>query len=270
MRSEHTRGCTISHQCPLEKAAWLLSFYADVRSMLMALCDVSKAPTSGAMQDHQHQHQHQQQMLLESQTRSHGATLAGVGAGGGGGSSSSSSGAGDGGGSAKGLAKSEPQQPIRCEICQVTLLDAAAYATHANARKHKKRLSEPLDVEPAVMNKIVGDLRTCLKFLTPPNWSMSPAEIERMEPTSLSHFPLDQFLAHYTAQMDEFIASRVAQAADSIATSEQQLAKNKAGTQELRQQLDELHDIKEMAEAGALSRDELSTVVTLAGGQMPP
>lgn len=126
--------------------------------------------------------------------------------------------------------------------------------------------------------------------------------------------------AHYTAQMDEFIASRIAQAAESIATSEEQLAKNKAGTQELRpveipllatanllentdggtptpsacflgtaacyllrmltrailmpalfqrQQLDELHDIKEMAEAGALSRGELITVITLAGGQMP-
>ena len=205
-----------------------------------------------------------------------------------------------------GVAKREPQQPIRCEVCQVTLSDAAAHATHLNTRKHKKRSSEPLDVEPAVMNKIVGDLRTCLKFLTPPNWSMSPAEIERMEPTSLSHFPLDQFLvgnnpaylclprprpppsryrhpslparrmclkdisgilrlpalvcilslwhlagamltcstcccrlslspkAHYTAQMDEFIASRIAQAAESIATSEEQLAKNKAGTQELR------------------------------------
>lgn len=159
---------------------------------------------------------------------------------------------------------------IRCEVCQVTLQDATAYAAHLNTRKHKKRSSDPIDIEPAVMNKIIGGLKTCLKFLTPPNWSMSPAEIERMEPTSLSHFPLDQFLAHYSAQMEEFIASRVAQATDSIATSEHQLAKSKAGTQELRQQLDELHDIKEMAEAGALSRDELKTVITLAGGMAMP
>jgi hypothetical protein len=65
------------------------------------------------------------------------------------------------------------------------------------------------DVAPDVVDKIVRDLRTCLKFLAPPNWGMTGEEIEVMDPTSLSHFPLDQFLQHYTAQMDEFISSRV-------------------------------------------------------------
>jgi hypothetical protein len=40
----------------------------------------------------------------------------------------------------------------------------------------------------------------------------------------------------------------------------------KAGTAELRQQLDELLSIQEMAEEGAVSRAELNTVVSLAGG----
>ena len=119
---------------------------------------------------------------------------------------------------------------------------------------------------PEVVETIVRDLRTCLKFLAPPNWGMTSEEIEKMDPTSLSHFPLDQFLAHYTAQLDEFISSRVSEAQESIAASEKQLADAKAGTAELRQQLDELLSIQEMADEGAISRAELNTVVSLAGG----
>jgi hypothetical protein len=111
---------------------------------------------------------------------------------------------------------SQKIKPVRCELCQTTLTEQAGYDAHFASRKHRKRAADPPDVDPEVMGKVVRNLRLCLKFLAPPNWSIAPDEIAAMDAASLSHFPLDQFLDHYKAQMEEFITTQEVSVARSL------------------------------------------------------
>ena len=53
----------------------------------------------------------------------------------------------------------------------------------------------------------------------------SPGQIEELDLRGLSHFPVDQFVQHYTAQMHEFSQLQLEDAKNKIIESQSQLTK---------------------------------------------
>eukprot|EP00037_Helgoeca_nana_P001804 m.29650 g.29650 ORF g.29650 m.29650 type:complete len:397 (-) comp12131_c0_seq1:279-1469(-) len=54
---------------------------------------------------------------------------------------------------------------------------------------------------PKAVHQLAQSLRECIKFLLPPNWSMSEEEIDLLSVVGLTHFPVTDFLEHYRTQM---------------------------------------------------------------------